>query len=61
MANNKELNPASVQANNLIAELPEKRKTSIQFRNELLESQKRLIYQNEFDRLHNVKRMIGLQ
>ena len=40
--------PGSIQANRLIAELPEKRKkiaTSIQFRNDLLKSQKRVHYQ----------------
>ena len=48
MANKKKLNLASTQANKLLAELPEKReklKTQIQFRNEILECQKRVNYQ----------------
>ena len=63
MANKKKLNLASTQANKLIAELPERRekiKAQVQFRNELLESQKRVNYQNEFDRLQGAKRLAGL-
>ena len=47
MANKKKLNSASTQANRLIAELPERRekiKTQVQFRNEILDSQKRVNY-----------------
>ena len=63
MANKKKLILASTQANRLIAELPERRekiKTQVQFRNERLESQKRLNYQNEFDRLQGAKRLAAL-
>ena len=57
MANKKKPNSASIQANKLIAELPEKRekiKAQVQFRTEILESQKRVNYQNEFDRLRPI-------
>ena len=43
MANKRKLNSASTQANKLITELHERRekiKTQVQFRNEILESQK---------------------
>ena len=45
--------PGSVQFNKLIAELPEKKKikAQIEFRNNIIESQKRINYKNEFDRL----------
>ena len=48
MANKKKLNLASIQANKLIAELLEKReniKAQVQFRNGILESQKRANHQ----------------
>ena len=38
----------------------EKRKATIEFRHELLESQKRINYKNEFDRLQGAKKIIGL-
>ena len=64
MANKrKQANPGTVQFNKLIAELPEKRekiKAHIQFRHDLLESQKRVNYQSEFDRLQRAKKLIGL-
>ena len=63
MANKRELNLASIQANKLIAELFEKRekiKAHVQFRNEALESHKRAHYQNAFDRLQGAKRLTGL-
>ena len=63
MANKKKLNLASTQANKLIAGLPERRekiKAQVQFRNELSEPQKRVNYQNEFDRLQGAKRLTGL-
>ena len=64
MANKKKaLNPGTVQYNKLIAELPEKRekvKAQVQFRHDLLESQKRINYQNEFDRLQGAKQLPGL-
>ena len=55
--------PGTVQYNKLIAELPEKRekiKSHIQFRHDLLESQKRVNYQNEFDRLQGAKKLSAL-
>ena len=64
MANKKKLHLASTQANTLIAELLERRektKTQIQLRNEILDSQKRVNYQNEFDRLQGSKRLTALQ
>ena len=63
MANKKKLQLGSVQANKLIAELPEKREkiqAQVQFRHDLLESQKRVNYQNEFDRLQGGKKLVGL-
>ena len=59
----KQANPGSVQFNKLIAELPEKRekiKAQVQFRHDLLESQKRVNYQNEFDRLQGAKKLTAL-
>ena len=45
MTNKRELSLASTQANKLIAELLERRqKTQVQFRNQFLESQKRVNY-----------------
>ena len=35
-------------------------KSQIEFRHELLESQKRTNYQNEFDRLQGAKKLVGL-
>ena len=67
MANKKkQANPGTVQFNKLISELPEKRekiKAQIEFRHELLESQKRVNYKNEFDRLQGAKKTarIGCQ
>ena len=55
--------PGTVQFNKLIAELFEKRenfKAQVQFRHDLLESQKRVNYKNEFDRLQGAKRLPGL-
>ena len=34
--------------------------SSVQFRNEALEPQKRINYQSEFDRLHRAKRLTAL-
>ena len=59
----KAITPGTVQFNKLIAELPEKReknKVHIEFRHELLESQKRVNYKNEFDRLQGAKKLPGL-
>ena len=63
MANKKKVTPGTVQYNKLIAELPAKRekiKAQIEFRHELLESQKRVNYKNEFDRLQGAKKLPGL-
>ena len=58
----KKANPGTVQLNKLIAELPEqieKVKAQVQFRHDLLESQKQVNYKNEFDRLHGAKIIAG--
>ena len=64
MANKKkQATPGTVQFNKLIAELPEKRekiKAQIIFRHDLLETQKRVNYKNEFDRLQGGKKLPGL-
>ena len=55
--------PGTAQYNKLIAELPEKRekiKALVQFRHDLLESQKRVNYKNEFDRLQGAKKLTAL-
>ena len=59
----KKANPGTVQYNKLVAELPEKRekiKAQIEFIHDLLESQKRVNYKNEFDRLQGAKKLPGL-
>ena len=59
----KQASPGTVQFNKLIAEIPEKRekiKAQIEFRNDILESQKRVNYKNEFDRLQGAKKISGL-
>lgn len=59
----KKATPGTVQFNKLIAELPEKRQAiaaQVQFRHDLLESQKRVNYQNEFDRIQGAKKLAGL-
>ena len=59
----KKATPGTVQFNKLIAELPEKRekiKAQVQFRHDPLESQKRVNYQNEFDRIQGAKKLAGL-
>ena len=64
MTNKKKPNLASTQANKLIAELPERReklKAQVQFRHDSLESQKRVNYQNGFDRLQGAKQIPALQ
>ncbi len=50
----------SVAANKLIAEIPAKAaklRASITFRNDALEAQNRINYQNEFDRMHGMKHL----
>ena len=64
MTNKKKLNSASTQANKLMAESPERRekiKARVQFRNQLLEYQKRVNYQSGFDRLQGAKKLTELQ
>ena len=59
----KQATPGTVQYNKLISELPEKRekiKAQVQYRHELLESQKRVNYQSEFDRLQGAKKLTAL-
>ena len=59
----KKANPGTVQFNKLIAELPEQRekvKAQVQFRHDILESQKRVNYKNDFDRLQGAKKISGL-
>ena len=59
----KKANPGTVQFNKLIAELPEQRekvKAQVQFRHDLLESQKRVNYKNGSDRLQGAKILPGL-
>ena len=54
--------PGTVQFK-LIAELPEQRekvKAQVPFRHDLLDSQKRVNYKNEFDRLQGAKKLPGL-
>ena len=63
MANKRKAIPGTVQFNKLIAELPEKRekiKAQVQFRHDILVSQKRINYQNEFDRIQGSKKLAGL-
>ena len=63
MTYKKKLNPTSIQTNKFINELPEKRekiKAQVEFRHGLLESQKRVNYQREFDRLQGAKKLSAL-
>lgn len=63
-ANTKALMPKGYEMNNkLMEEMKKKRAdivSSVQFRNEILESQKRVNYQNEFDRLQGAKKLSAL-
>ena len=54
--------PGTVQFNKLIAELQEKdkNKAQIEFRNDMLEPQKRINYKSEFDRIQGAKKLSGL-
>ena len=67
MTNQNKLNLVSTQANKLIAELPERReksflkRTQVQFRHDMLESQKRVNYQSEFDWLQGANKLPALQ
>ena len=64
MANKKKANPKGYEINNkLMEEMKKKRAnivSSVQFRNEVLESQKRINYQNEFDRLQGANKLSAL-
>ena len=63
MTNKKKLYLAPTQANKLIAGLPERRekiKAQVQLRHDILEAQKRVNYQSEFDRLQGAKRFAAL-
>ena len=54
----KKTTPGTAQFNKLIAELAERRekiKAQVQFRHDLLESQERVNYKNEFDRLKTAR------
>ena len=63
-ANTKALMPKGYEIDNkLMTEMRKKRATiasSVQFRNDILESQKRINYQSEFDRLQGAKKLAGL-
>ena len=50
--------PGTVQFNKLIAELLEKKQ--IEFRNDIVESQKRINYKSESERLQGAKKIAGL-
>ena len=56
--------PKGYEVNNkLMDEMKKKRATiasSVQFGNDMLEPQKRINYQNEFDRLQGAKKLAGL-
>ena len=58
----KQATPGTVQFDKLIAELPgkKKNKAQIEFRNDILEAQKRINYKSEFDRLQGAKKLSGL-
>ena len=69
MANKKKANPKALMPkgyeidNKLMDEMKKKRAnivSSVQFRNDILESQKRINYQNEFDRLQGAKKLSAL-
>ena len=58
----KKATPGTAQFNKLAAELPEQKdkiKAQVQFRHDLLESQQRVNYQNEFDRLQGANKYRG--
>ena len=68
MANRKTTNPLALMGyetyNTLMSEIRTNKATivsSVQFKNDILESQKRINYQTKFDRLQGAKRIIGLQ
>ena len=57
--------PKGYEMNNKLMEEMKKKKvniaSSVQFRNDVLESQKRVNYQNEFDRLHGAQQIISIR
>ena len=55
----KKATPGTAQFNKSLAKLPEK-KAQVQFRHDILESQRRVNYQNEFDRLQGSNKIPGL-
>ena len=63
-ANTKALMPKGYEIDNkLMSDMKKKRAdiaSSVQFRNDVLESQKRVNYQNEFDRLQGSNKLSGL-
>ena len=62
MYKKKQAIPGTGQFNQLISELPEIRekiKAQVGFRNDILESQKRVNYKNEFDRPQGAKKLLG--
>ena len=66
MANRKKTNPLALMGyeigNKLLSEVIKKKATiasPVQFRNDISKSQKRINYQNEFDRLQGAQRIIG--
>ena len=63
-ANTKALMPRGYEIDNkLMSDMKKKREdiaSSVQFRNDVLESQKRVNYQNEFDRLQGSNKLSGL-
>ena len=59
----KKANPGTVQFNKLIAELPEQREkvqAQVQFRHDLLESQKRVNYKNKYDEMVLLSGIVSL-
>ena len=56
--------PKGYEVNNKLMEEMKKKRiniaSSVQIRNEILETQKRINYQNEFDRLHGAKKLSAL-
>ena len=66
MANKKKTNPLALvgyEIDNKLYDMRKKRETiasSVQFRNDILESQKRVNYQHEFDILQGAKRLTAL-
>ena len=67
MASKKKTNPLALMGyeidNKIMSEMKKKKETtasSVQFRNDILESQKRINYQNDFDRIQGDKQLTAL-